>query len=107
MVSNSYESRKILTNSLLVSKGNYQLPLMMGLKDGDFKRMQKGIDNFIHKKRIYRGRGKYCTRTIGGISSPKMFERYITSQLTWLKRFFLVKKVAIKPQCGSFQWLHC
>ena len=59
---------------------------MMGLKEGDFKRMQKGIDNFIHKKRIYRGRGKYCSRKIGGISSPKMFERYITSQLTWLKR---------------------
>ena len=43
IVSKSFEGRKLLTNTLLVSKGNYQLPMMFGLREGDFRVMQKGM----------------------------------------------------------------
>ena len=56
-MSKSFEGRKLLTNTLLVSKGNYQLPMMFGLREGDFRVMQKGIDGFIFKKKIYKGEG--------------------------------------------------
>ena len=75
-MSKSFEGRKLLTNTLLVSKGNYQLPMMFGLREGDFRVMQKGIDGFIFKKKIYKGEGKYCSKKKGGgLGSVKIYER--------------------------------
>ena len=50
IVSKSYNDRKTLTNTLLISKLNYSLPFLFGLEEANFKRIQGVIYNFILKK---------------------------------------------------------
>ncbi len=56
--------------------------MMFGLREGDFRVMQKGMNGFIFSKKIYKGDGKYCCKKKGGLGSVKIYERYVTSQLS-------------------------
>ncbi len=89
IVSRSYEGRKDLTNSLLISKINYHLSFLFGLNETNFKGIQSVIDSFIFDKRIYPGKGKYCSKNVGGIGSPNIYSRYITAQLQWIRKMCL------------------
>merc|ERR1712237_237483 len=86
IVSKSFNERKILANTLLISKVNYSLPLLFGLDVKSFKKLQGVIDKFIFAKKIYPGKGKYCNKRVGGLGSPEIYYRYISSQLSWIKK---------------------
>ena len=51
IVSKSYNERKILANTLLISKVNYSLPCLFGLDVKSFKKLQGVIDKFIFAKK--------------------------------------------------------
>ena len=70
IVSKSYNDRKILANTLLISKVNYSLPFLFGLDEKNFKKLQGVINNFIFKKKIYPGKGKFCSKRHGGLGAP-------------------------------------
>ena len=72
IVSKSYNDRKTLTNTLLISKLNYSLPFLFGLEEANFKKIQGIINNFIFKKRIYPGKGKFCNKKKGGLGAPNL-----------------------------------
>ena len=59
---------------------------MFGLKEKDFAGMQRSIDKFIFNKKIFKGKGKYCSKKVGGLGSPKLYERFLTAQLSWLRK---------------------
>ena len=40
----------------------------------------------LYLRKIYRGKGKYCSRGSGGLGSPKIYERNLTSQLAWVRK---------------------
>ena len=75
-----------MTNTILVARVNYQLSFMFGLKEKDFAGMQRSIDKFIFNKKIFKGKGKYCSKKVGGLGSPKLYERFLTAQLSWLRK---------------------
>ena len=95
-MSRSYEGRKDLTNSLLISKVNYHLSFLFGLNETNFKGIQSVIDSFIFDKRVYPGKGKYCSKNAGGLGSPNIYSRYITAQLQWIRKICLWDETEIE-----------
>ena len=41
---------------------------------------------FCVKQNIYGGVGKYASKRFCGIGAPKIFERYLTAQMSWLRK---------------------
>ena len=93
----SLQGRKLIANSLLLSK-IYSFSPACYLSKSDFSELQKIIDNFVHKKKISSGGRKYLPLKYAGLYIPDVYHKHLTLRVSLIiKMFYKISNQLVIP----------